>query len=66
MAVDPNAPTPAPDEGLKDYMTRCMADPAMTEEYKDTKERFSNCLNTFNAKGPHAVPELNPHRADTP
>lgn len=43
-------PIPKPKKGEKrsDFMQRCISDPIMIREYKDTEQRLAVCSTTYN------------------
>ena len=48
-------PKPKDDESKGDFMDRCMADPAMVEEFDDAGQRYAVCLNQWKGKGESMV-----------
>jgi hypothetical protein len=40
-------PKPKPYEKRKDFMTRCLSNPTMVKEYKNTEQRIAVCSNLF-------------------
>lgn len=38
-------PEQKPNENRQDFISRCMSNPTMKEEYKDTKQRIAVCVN---------------------
>lgn len=43
-------PTPKRNEDRKQFMARCMADPIMIKEYKNTDQRLAVCAVQFKKK----------------
>lgn len=43
-------PTPKGNEDKKQFMARCMADPIMIKEYKNTDQRLAICAVQFRKK----------------
>jgi hypothetical protein len=43
-------PTPKRNEDRKQFMARCMADPIMIKEYKNTDQRLAICAVQFKKK----------------
>ena len=43
-------PTPKRNENRKEFMTRCMANPIMIKEYKNTEQRLAVCAVKFREK----------------
>lgn len=43
-------PTPKINENRKEFMTRCMANPIMIKEYKNTEQRLAVCAVQFREK----------------
>lgn len=37
-----------PGEKRKDFMMRCMTDPTMRKEFKNTDQRLAVCINQYN------------------
>jgi len=40
-------PTPEPDETRGDFITRCMLDETMRQEYRDSVQRYAICSQTY-------------------
>ena len=40
-------PKPTPTETEKDFLKRCMADPTMVLEYKNTDQRYAICRSKY-------------------
>lgn len=43
-------PTPKRNEDRKQFMSRCMSDPIMIKEYKNTDQRLAICATQFRKK----------------
>jgi len=41
-------PKPQKNEKQKDFMMRCMTDPIMRKEYKNTDQRLAVCITQYN------------------
>jgi len=50
-------PNPTSDESKDDFIDRCMADPAMNEEYPENDQRFAICNSQWEAKETEAMPK---------
>lgn len=40
-------PQPTPTETKDEFISRCMADPKMNEEYQDESQRFAVCNSSY-------------------
>ena len=51
-------PNPKGPEAKKDFVSRCMSDSVLTEEFPDEKQRAAVCYSKWrNAKGSEYIPE---------
>ncbi len=43
-------PKPSGGESKREFISRCMSNPIMKQEYKDQEERYAVCISQFNKK----------------